>query len=365
MRERKSMTESAVTQERYKRYHAFWRSAPVERPLIGFSVGGWFPFQHYTAMQQFSGLARLKAEDLHPEEFFADYDRLVGTFGQVKDDVIRAVSPLPFLPWLEAMLGAPVEVSQESVWAREGGFDFADVDPLDFSPENPWRRTYLAFVAALTERYRSRVPIGLPILRGVSDLIACLRGSQQMIFDLYDQPDEVKSLARKCTNFIIGLVQDQHKIAGPFAGGYMIDAYTLWAPDKIMRIQEDASALFSPDLYDEFLRKENEIQASALPYSLVHLHSSSLHLLDRILDVEPMNCIQINKDAGGTEIEWELPYFKRVQNRGRRLLIRGKLSRGDLALLRQNLSARGLFVQSVVETPEETEALQEFFEPWG
>jgi len=315
-------------------------------------------------MRKLSGLARLQAGDLHPEEFFTDYDRLIATFDQVEDDVIRAISPLPFLPWLEAMLGAPVEMAQESVWAREGGFDFADADQLDFSPENPWRRTYLAFVAALTDRYRNQVPVGLPILRGVSDLIACLRGSQQMIFDLYDRPEQVKRLARKCTNFIIGLVQDQHKITGPFAGGYTIEAYSLWAPDTIIRIQEDASALFSPDLYDEFLRKENEIQGSAFPYSLIHLHSSSLHLLDRILNVEPLNCIQINKDAGGTQIEWELPYFKMAQDRGRRLLIRGKLTPEDLALLRGNLSPRGLCVQIVVETPEETAASQEFFRPW-
>ena len=165
------MTEPVVIQERCKRYEAFWRRAPVERPLIGFSLGGWFPLQQYTAMQQFSGRARLRAEDLHPEAFFADYDRLVATFDQVEDDVIRAVSPIPSRPWLEAMLGAPVEEGQESVWAREGGFEFADMDRLDFPPENPWRRTYLAFVAALTERYRTRVPIGLPVLRGVSDLI--------------------------------------------------------------------------------------------------------------------------------------------------------------------------------------------------
>jgi hypothetical protein len=66
------MTESSAIQEKCKRYHAFWRSAPVARPLIGFSLGGWFPMQNYSAMQKFSGVARLKAEDLHPEEFFAE-----------------------------------------------------------------------------------------------------------------------------------------------------------------------------------------------------------------------------------------------------------------------------------------------------
>jgi hypothetical protein len=359
------MGQPASLETKIRRYRAFWNRATVDRPIVGFSLGGWFPLESYSAMEKLRGLPRLQPEMIRPEALFADYDRLVETFDRVEDDVIRAVAPIPPFPWFEAMLGVPVEVGNESIWAREGGFDYLQMDRLDFSPQNPWRRKYLELVAALTDRYRGRVPVGQPILRGSSDLVASLRGSQQMIFDLYDCPGLFQKLAAKCTHLIIELVEEQHRISGHFAGGTVIEQFALWAPGRIIRMQEDASALFSPDLYSKLLQGENRKQAAAFPYSLIHLHASSLHLIDRISEIEELRCIQINKDTGGTEIEREIPYFKTVQEREKALLIRGKLTLEDLGLLRKNLSPRGFYLQIVVESPEEAKSLQEFFRPWN
>jgi len=359
------LVEFRDLEEKIKRYKAFWNRETVERPLIGFSLGGWFPLKSYRALEKLRGVTPLKPDMICPEDFFSDYDRLISQFGLVKDDIIRAIAPLPPFPWLEAMLGVPMQVGDESIWVREGGFDYANMDRLDFSPQNPWRRKYLEFVAVLYERYRGKAPVGQPILRGVSDLVASLRGSQQMIFDLYDYPDLFQKLAANCTRFIIELVEEQHQITGFFAGGTMIEHFSLWAPGKIIRMQEDASALFSPNLYNKLLLNEDRKQAMAFPYSLIHLHASSLHLLSHIVEIPELKCIQINKDVGGTEIESEIPYFKLVQDRGKTLLVRGKLTLDDLEILRRNLSPRGLYLQIVIEAPEEAESLQEFFHPWN
>jgi hypothetical protein len=359
------MVESANIETKIRRAQAFWNRDPFDRPMISFSLGGWFPLQSYSAMERLRGKGRLQPEMIRPEDLFADYDRLIGNFDRVKDDVVRAVAPVPPFPWFEAMLGVPVEVGNESIWAREGGFDYADMDRLDFSPQNPWRRKYLELVAALTDRYRGRIPVGQPILRGSSDMVASLRGSQQMIFDFYDSPDLFRKLAGKCTDLIIELVKEQHGITGSFAGGTVIEQFALWAPGEIVRMQEDASALFSPNLYVNLLQNEDRKQAAAFPFSLIHLHASSLHLIDRIADIAELRCIQINKDMGGTEIEREIPFFKAVQAREKSLLIRGKLTLQDLALLRKALSPRGLYLQTVVESPEEAKSLGEFFQPWS
>jgi hypothetical protein len=350
-------------QEKIKRYNDFWSGAEVDRPLIGFSLGGWFPLHSYTALHKFRGKGRLLPDQVQPEEFLPDYDRLVAQWESVEDDVIRGVAPIPPFPWLESMLGSPVHVGEESLWAEEGGFDYADIDKLDGSPQNPWRRKYLSFVEVLKAHFGDRVPVGQPILRGVSDMIAALRKTSQMIFDLYDFPAEYKKLGKLCTDLLIDLVREQQRLTGPFAGGYFIEQFSLWAPARIIRMQEDASALFSPGLYEKLLQEEDRRQAAAFPYSLIHLHSSSLFILDRILNVEPILCFQINKDAAAA-IPEEIPYFRSVQEKGKKLLIRGKLDLSDLALLRQNLSPRGLYLQIVVDSPEEIQRLREFFKPW-
>lgn len=359
------MTVPLNITEKLGRYTRFWSRSPVERPLIGFSVGGWFPLQSYRAMQKLRGKPTLAPEDLHPEEFLPDYDGVVALWGGVEDDMIRGVAPIPPFPWLEAMLGCRVQIGNESVWAEEGGFEFAALGRVDFSDENPWRRKYLEFVEMLKEHFGDRVPVGQPILRGPSDMIAAMRGSSEMIFDFYDHPDAFRTLAERCTEFAIGLVRTQHAITGPFAGGYLIEQLGLWAPDRLARLQEDSSAFFSPDLYTSLLQPWDRRMAEAFPYAAIHLHSSSLFLLDRILEVEALGCIQINKDVGNAAIAEMMPYFQMVQARQRSLLVRGKLDLADLTLLRSNLSPNGLYLQIVVETAADTARLREFLAPWA
>jgi hypothetical protein len=117
-------------------------------------------------------------------------------------------------------------------------------------------------------------------------------------------------------------------------------------------------------LYVACLQPHDWRAAEAFPCSLIHLHSSSLFLIDQILDVEALGCIQINKDVGEAAIPEMLPALQRVQARARSLLIRGKLDLDDLALLRRHLSPNGLYLQVVVETAAEARGLQEFFRPW-
>ena len=358
-------TFSLSFQDKLARYRSFWAKEPVERPIIGFSLGGWFQLKNYTALERLRNQALSKADQLVPEEFFHDYDRIVSCWDEIEDDLLRAIAPLPHFPWLEAMLGRSVQIGNESVWAEEGGFDYNHLDRIDFSPENPWRLKYLEFAAALKDRYGDRLPVGQPILRGVSDMISALRGASRMVLDLYDHPEDFERLARLCSNLMISLVHQQQAISGPFAGGYIVEQLSLWAPERILRMQEDASALFSPNLYTRYLQTEDERQALAFPYSVIHLHSSSLFLLDRILRIESLKCIQINKDAGDVKISEMLPFLKMVQPRGKMLLIRGKLDQEDLKILRQELPPRGLYLQIVVESPEETRSLRDFFTPWA
>jgi hypothetical protein len=350
--------------DKLDRYRGFWARTSTERPLIGFSVGGWFPFQHYRAMQPFRGRPGLAPDDLRPEDFLADYDGIVALWEGVEDDMIRGVSPLPFFPWLEAMLGCRVQIGTESVWAEEGGVEYPDAGRIDFSEGNPWRQKYLAFVRMLREHFGTRIPVGIPILRGPSDMVAALRGSEQMVYDFFDQPGEFHGLAEACSDFAIGLMHAQHDITGPYVSGYLIEQLGLWAPDRISRLQEDASALFSPALYVQLLQPYDRRMGEAFPWSAIHLHSSSLHLLDQILDVEALRCIQINKDVGNITIAEMMESFRKVQARRRSLLIRGKLSLEDLALLRNHLSPDGLYLQIVVETAADARNLREFFVPW-
>jgi len=76
------MVESANIGAKIRRAQAFWNRGPVDRPMIGFSLGGWFPLQDLALMRKALSLRGLylqivvespeEAESL--EEFFRPWN---------------------------------------------------------------------------------------------------------------------------------------------------------------------------------------------------------------------------------------------------------------------------------------------------
>jgi hypothetical protein len=143
-----------------------------------------------------------------------------------------------------------------------------------------------------------------------------------------------------------------------FCGGYFDAQYSLWAPGPIVRLQEDASAVYSPALYRRFVQPVDRMLAAHFEYSFMHLHSTSMFLLETILEIGEIRCFEINHDAIGPPVREMVPYFQRVQRAGRPLVIRGSFGEEDLRLLTDSLDARGLYLYIMVERLGQVEPLR-------
>jgi hypothetical protein len=128
----------------------------------------------------------------------------------------------------------------------------------------------------------------------------------------------------------------------------------------MVRMQEDASGLYSPDLYRRFVQPLDRWLASRYPYAFIHLHSTSMFLLDAFLEVEDIRCFEVNYEvnSGGPAIEGMLPYYQRIQAADRPLLVRGSFTPAEMRTLVEGLDPRGLYVYVMVETMEEVEGLR-------
>lgn len=358
------MYSEGELQKKFQRYQLFWEQVQVNRPLIGFSAGGYFPFTSYRAISALADEDVLEAHMLDPEAFWPDYERILKATTPIQDDVVRGAAPFPAIPWMEAMLGCTVRIAPGSIWAEEMCLSWDELETLQVNESNPWLQKFLAFTEMLAERSAGRFPVGLPILRGVSDMLAALRGSSQVIYDLYDHPAEVHRLIDKLVDIFLMVINKMAELIGPFYGGYFIEQFALWAPGRLIRLQEDASALYSPPLFREFLQGSDRILASSTPFSLIHLHSSSLFLLEDILAIDELRVIQINKDVGGMPVPQMMPYLKMVQDAGKCLIVRGSLNHEDLSLFRKHLVPTGLYLQTVIDRPEDARQYGEFLQDW-
>jgi hypothetical protein len=66
----------------------------------------------------------------------------------------------------------------------------------------------------------------------------------------------------------------------------------------------------------------------------------------------------VNNDALGPPVAAMVPYYRRVQEAGKPLLIRGSFNAEEMRLLMDSLEPRGLFLNMMVTRMEEIEALR-------
>lgn len=92
--------------------------------------------------------------------------------------------------------------------------------------------------------------------------------------------------------------------------------------------------------------------------SFIHLHSTSMFLLDAFLEIEEIRCFEVNNDASGPPVQQMVPHFQSIQRAGRPLLIRGSFTPDELRLLMDSLDPRGLFFNIMVTGMSEIETLR-------
>lgn len=342
------MAMDAQLEEKLDNYRGLWERRARRRPLIGVDVGGWFPFQRYSTLAAIPDGAYIEPEMLPPEATRADYAAFLRNSTSVADDLLKGVAPIPAIPWLEGALGTRLRRNKESVWADEMCSSWEQLSALRVNPQAPWFQRYLAFVRDLTEQAQGAYPVGLPILRGVTDLFGMLRGHTESLIDCLDEPERSRALCNTCADALVALVRAHHEISGSFHGGYFIEQYAVWAPGPLVRMQEDATAVYSPDLYESIIADADRRIAQTFPYSLLHLHSSSLFLIDRFLAIPEITMFEVNKDICEMELPEMIPYLQRIQNSGRLLYVRGPLTQDDFALVARELAPEGLVLQTVV-----------------
>ena len=342
-----------------ERYRRFWNRLDVERPLVGFSLVGWFPLNEFAACRAWVPGEYLTPEMIDPEAFIPDHLRMLREGEEMDDDLIRGACPAQVaIPWIPGMLGAKVRVLPQNALGEERGLTLDEALAVRLDPANPWLRKYLEFIDALVRASAGEFPVSHSAEIGPTDIHGMLRGHTESILDLTDEPEKSACLLAQLGEIFRQVTEEAWKRIPRFHGGWFDAQYSLWAPGPIARLQEDASAVYSPRLYREFVQPVDRRLAAYFASSFIHLHSTSMFLLDAILEIEEIHCYEINQDALGPPLREMVPHFAKVQRAGKPLLVRGSFTPEELRLLTGSLEPRGLFLLIMAERMEEVAQLR-------
>jgi len=348
--------------DKVNNYKAFWNRKNIKRPLVGFTFRSFLPLYEYETARKWQPDKYLIPGKIRPEEFMKDEVKILTEGEIVNDDIIRGDCAIAsVIPWLSGILGAKLQILPGNIVGEELNLSWKECKKININKQNPWFKKYIEFTKTLIKKSNGNFPVSPASFRGPSDLLCLLRGTNQAIIDLIDTPEKAMEMLWQLSDIFIEILEEIWKIIPLFYGGYFEGMYQLWAPGPIVRFQEDVTALYSPKLYRKFLQPiDRKIASLHFPnsFSFIHLHSTSMFLLEAFLEIDEIKCYEINNDECGPEIKKMIPYFKMVQKAKKPLIIRGAFTKKEIKLLMDSLEPQGLYLYILVQDIKEINILK-------
>ena len=204
------------------------------------------------------------------------------------------------------------------------------------------------------ERWGDQVCVGHTDLGGGLDVLASLRDTQQLLFDVVDSPDEVDRLAGEITRLWIRYYDELDAIIRTAGRGTTNWAVVL-SPGRCCVLQCDFSFMTSPQMFDRFALPDLVACCEAVDHAVYHLDGAGqIRHLDMLLALERLHCIQWIPGDGAPPAEEWLPLLKRIRDGGKLCQLFYISPEGARAIVRE-LGGRG-FAFYVRERMVEAEA---------
>lgn len=190
-----------------------------------------------------------------------------------------------------AFLGSNVGVSPDTVW-----FSPADDKPLteimiQRDENNAWWQRVLQLTRTAAQRWGRKITVSYSDIGGNLDILASLRGTENLLMDIMDCPDEVERAVSEITQQWFWYFDRLHESSDAGAGHCPWAA--LWSPGKMYIMQSDFSYMISPDAFARFVLPDVEKCCRYLEHSFYHLDGKGqLPHLDMLLAIDELHGVQ-------------------------------------------------------------------------
>lgn len=295
------------------RCRRFWHCEETDRPLVGVLVNRLFPLKTFSTGRN---TPEVRPEDVTVQDFLDDCEVRHQAGQQVGGDAIFVAYARIGLAWYEAIMGCPIYAQGGASWAEPfpGDWKAYTIDSVPY--DNGWFDELQELTKVAVEAGDGRYPAGPTHLRSPLDLASALLGAEELCLSMYDHPDKLHDFLDVCTEVWLKIVRAQYAILPTYSGGHWNGNQPLWAPGKTMFVPADAGALLSPKDFETFSKPYMQRMVADLPYSILHTHSSYLHYLDTVLDIEQLRAVQVGIDDGtNPEMLELLPKLRDIQER--------------------------------------------------
>ena len=334
-----------------KRYEAWWENEIFDRPLI-----------HVTAPKSDKPFGKPPCLDI---EYLVDAQKHMLNNTYFGGDAFAWFFPNLGTDVFSGFLGAKLEFKEYypgsppfeyTSWAKPFVEDWKE-HRFSFDPENPIYKKVMSFVQLALEKSMEDFLVGFPDLIGGLDCLSAIRGAGDLCIDLVDIPclvherlAEVQAAFRQAYDCFHACL---HKVQGCAPA-----TLPIWHPGRYFVNIKDFSCMISNEMYRDFVFPDVKMELSFLDGTIYHLDGpDALRHLDIILStgVNAIQWVPGVSDIGGIE-KW-LPMLKKIQAANKSVWIYA--GPDELDIVFENLSPKGLLVQTWAGSAEEADRLVE------
>jgi len=198
---------------------------------------------------------------------------------------------------LAAFLGASPVFTGDTMWfgsqRGKGVMRLEEVASLKLDEGNVWWRRVVNATRVAVRAHRGRFIVGMTDIGGVLDVIASLRGTVELLKDLYRRPSKLEDaiwavvdLWHECYNRLHTIITE--------GGQEGTSAWMgIWCRERWYPFQCDIAFMMSPSIFAKFVAPHIREQCNRLEYSIYHLDGpGQIPHLKYLLEIDELTGVQ-------------------------------------------------------------------------
>ncbi|MFI4910229.1 MAG: hypothetical protein ACIAQZ_01035 [Sedimentisphaeraceae bacterium JB056] len=256
-------------------------------------------------------------------------------------------------------LGCEPLFTEETIWYEHLKDDMIQNGQIIFDQTNKWWQLQCEIIQSFIEKCQGKYAVGIPDLVEGVDTLASMRGTENLLMDMIEKPawvleklEELHIAYFEVYNRIYDLVKLED-------GSSFFNAFRLWAPGKVAKIQCDTSTMLSPDMFGQFVIPYITRQCETIHKTLYHLDGTqSIMHLDQLLEIEQLDAIEWTPQAGiesGGDPRW-YDLYKRILDAGKSVQAVAVRSEEVIPLI-DAVGAKGMYILTAFENRKQAENL--------
>lgn len=339
-------------EEAAERWEAFYEGEIIDRPVVCVTA----PREGFKPVPGIS----------YREKVFGDMDDIIERAIAAAEATFWGGEAIPtFFPSfgpdeIAVFVGAGLRWSDDSPntnWSVPFVEDWDKAFPLRIQEDNPLWLRMLEFYRRASKHMAGKMLLSPPDLHTNMDLLAAIRGPQQLCIDLVDRPETIDRAMDEARAIFRQLWEAVSRAGRMDELGY---CHVFYSMEGAAVLQCDFSCMISPQMFRRWVLPALEEEAQIVKHALYHWDGpGALVHMDDLTACAGLHALSYVPGAGhGRHIDY-LDLFKRVQEKGKAVHVWG--SPEEIKLMHRELRPEKALYCTRANSQAEAERLLDWF----